>query len=247
MHCENMFKYFCKNVDALPEFCNIWRTHGKTQTTYMRKTTALVCAAALAAGLASSMAQSNVYSLNVVGYYNVPVGANQKVMIANQLNTTNNTIANLIPNGPPNASFFKYNGGFTTYQFDSYSLSWSPDGNATLNPGEGAFYVSPTATTLTFVGEVEQGLLTNSLPIGSKVMRSSIVPQQGLITTQLGLPGEANDSLFTFNGGYTTYQFDSYSLSWSPSEPTINVGQAFFYVKAAGNLSSSWVRNFTVQ
>jgi hypothetical protein len=209
------------------------------------RTKVLLGAVALAATLASSMAQ--VYSLNVVGYYNLPIGANQKVMIANQLNTTNNTIASLIPSGPPFANFYKYSGTFATYQFDDVTLAWLPDGNATLNPGEGGFYVSPVATTLTFVGEVLQGSLTNTLPIGQKVMRSSIVPQQGLVSTDLGLPGEAFDNLYTYAGTYTTYQFDDVTLAWLPSEPTINVGQSFFYVKATGGTKSAWVRNFTVQ
>ena len=211
------------------------------------RTKTLVCAAVLAAGVATTMAQSNVYSLNVVGYYNIPLAANQKMMIANQLNTTNNTLAALIPSGPPNANLYKYNGGFSTYQFDEFDLVWKPDGLATLNPGEGAFYVSPTATTLTFVGEVQQGALTVTLPINTKVIRASIVPQQGLITTDLKLPGEANDNLYTYAGGYTTYQFDEFDLVWKPSQPTINVGQSFFYVKAPTRVSSTWVRNFTVQ
>jgi hypothetical protein len=193
------------------------------------------------------MAQSNVYSLNVVGYYNLPVAAGAKVMIANQLNTTNNTLGSLIPNGPPAANFFKYNGGFSTYQFDDIDLVWLPDGNATLNPGEGGFYISPLATTLTFVGEVLQGSLTSTLPIGQKVIRSSMVPQQGLVTTDLGLPGEPADNIFVYNAGYSTYQFDDIDLVWLPSEPVMNVGQAFFYVKAPTSVSSSWVRNFTVQ
>ena len=114
MQGKNMFKYFYIIIDGLPGFCNIGRTHGKTQTTYMRKTTALACVAIMAAGVASSMAQSNVYSLNVVGYYNLTIGAGQKVMIANQLNTTNNTIGSLII-PQPNDAFFKYNGGFSAY------------------------------------------------------------------------------------------------------------------------------------
>lgn len=212
------------------------------------RTKVLLCAAALAASLASSMAQtSNVYSLNVVGYYNLPVAANTKVMIANQLNTTNNTIASLIPNGPPLANLYKFNGSFTVYKFDDVDLVWTPDGNATMNPGEGAFYISPTATTLTFVGEVMQGSLVNTLPINQKVIRSSMVPQQGLITTDLKLPGEPLDNLYTYSGSYTVYKFDDVDLIWTPSEPTINVGQAFFYIKQTGNTSSSWVRNFTVQ
>lgn len=207
---------------------------------------ALVCAAALAAGLATAAAQ-NVYSLNVVGYYNIPLAANAKVMIANQLNTTNNTLAALIPDGPAGAEFYKYAGGFTGYQFDDLDMEWVPNGNATLSPGEGAFYLSPTATTLTFVGEVLQGNLQNTLPLGTKVVRSSMVPQAGLVTTDLGLPAEAADELYLWSNGYIGYQFDDLDMEWVPNEPSVAVGQAFFYVKAAGNASSTWTRNFTVQ
>jgi len=209
----------------------------------MRTKTLIVAAAALAAGLASTMAQA-VYSQNVVGYVNIPVPANTKVLIANQLNTTNNTIGSLLPNVAPNSQLFKFNNGYTAYGFDELDLVWTPDGNATMNPGEGAFFITPQATTLTFVGEVRQGSLTNTLPTGVKVLRSSIVPQAGLISTTLGLPAEANDQLFTFNGGFTAYGFDELDLVWSPSEPNIAVGQAFFYTKAG--TQNNWVRNFTV-
>jgi len=209
------------------------------------RTKALVCALAFAASIGATVAQ-NVYSLNVVGYYNIPCAAGAKVMIANQLNTTNNTLAALIPTGPPAAQFFKFSGGFSAFVFDDLDMAWLPDGNATLNPGEGAFYQSPVATTLTFVGEVLQGALVNTLPVGTKVMRSSMVPQQGLVSTDLALPGEAADQLFTFSGGYTAYVFDDLDMAWLPNQPTINVGQAFFYIKAPGSVSSAWTRNFTV-
>lgn len=244
--CKNVQKKFKNLLTPDLQFA-ILPSH-TVNTNYIMRTKVLLGAVGLAAGLATSaMAQSNVYSLNVVGYYNIPVAAGQKLMIANQLNTTNNTLGALIPNGPANANFFKYNGGFVGYSYDDLSLAWSPDGNATLNPGEGGFYVSPTATTLTFVGEVLQGSLTNTLPVGSKVMRSSIVPQQGLVSTDLGLPGEDNDNLFTYSGGYTGYSYDGLGAAWGPTEPTISVGQAFFYVKAPGGTQSKWIRNFTVQ
>jgi len=212
----------------------------------MRTIKALVCAAALVAGLATAVAQ-NVYSLNVVGYYNIPVAAGQKVMIANQLNTTNNTLAALIPDGPAAATFWKYAGGFAAYVFDDLDMAWTPDGNATLNPGEGGFFLSPTATTLTFVGEVLQGNLQNTLPAGTKVVRSSMVPQAGLISTELGLPGEAADTLWIYSGGYSAYIFDDLDMAWTPFEPTVNVGQSFFYLKNSGNVNTAWTRNFTVQ
>jgi len=213
----------------------------------MRTKTLLCLAALTAAGVATSMAQSNVYSLNVVGYVNIPMAANQQVMIANQLNTTNNTIGSLIPNGPPGAQLFKYNGGYTAYAFDDVDLVWLPNGNATLAPGEGCFFKSPVATTLTFVGEVIQGSTTNILPINLQAMRSSIVPQQGKITTDLLLPGEAGDQLFRYAGGFSAFAFDDVDLVWLPSEPTINVGEAFFYKKASTSTNSKWIRNFTVQ
>jgi len=193
------------------------------------------------------MAQSNVYSLNVVGYINIPVAANQNYLIANQLNTTNNTLGSLIPNGPPGAIFQKFSGGFSAFVFDDVDLVWTPNGNATINPGEGGYYKSPSATTLTFVGEVLQGSLTNTLPIGLYAIRSSIVPQQGKITTDLGLPGEPGDIAQFFSGGFSAYVFDDVDLVWTPNEPTANVGASFFYKKAPTATQSRWIRNFTVQ
>jgi len=213
----------------------------------MRTKTLLCLAALTAAGVATSMAQSNVYSLNVVGYVNLPVAANQQVLIGNQLNTTNNTIGSLIPNGPPGAQLYKYNGGYTTYTFDDVDLVWTPNAAATLNPGEGCFFKTPVATTLTFVGEVLQGSRTNTLPINLLAVLSSIVPQQGKITTDLGAPGEAGDQLYRYAGGFATFTFDDVDLVWTPTEPTINVGEAFFYKKASTATNSKWIRNFTVQ
>jgi hypothetical protein len=211
------------------------------------RTKALLCAAALAAGAVTSMAQSNVYSLNVVGYYNVTVPANQYVLLANQLNTSNNVLSSVIPNPPPGSIFQKFNGGYTAYAFDDVDLAWTPNGNASLAPGEGGFFKSPQATTLTFVGEVPQGSLTNTLPAGVYAIRASVVPQAGLVTTALGLPAEAGDILQRFNAGYTAYAFDDVDLAWTPSQPSVNVGEAFFYKKAANGTATQWVRNFTVQ
>jgi hypothetical protein len=211
----------------------------------MRTKTLYIAAAALAVSVASSMAQA-VHSQNVVGYVNIPAPANQYILMANQLNTTNNTIGSLLPSVPAGTILQKFSGGYTAYVFDEFDLSWTPDANGTLNPGEGAFFRSPSATTLTFVGEVRQGNLTNTLPIGAYAIRASIVPQAGPVSTTLGLPGEAGDILQTFSGGYTAYVFDEFDLSWTPSEPNISVGQAFFYRKANASTQGNWVRNFTV-
>src|SRR6185369_17551314 len=76
-------------------------------TKHEMRTKLLAAAAILAAGIASSMAQSNVYSLNVVGYVNRTfVGGGLFSLTANPLNTTNNTLGGVfglpgtgVPNG----------------------------------------------------------------------------------------------------------------------------------------------------
>ena len=208
------------------------------------RTKVLLCAAALAASLASSSAQ--VYSLNVVGYYNVTVPAGGFFMIANQLNTTNNTLRGLLPARPDGSQFFKYAGGYAAAASDG--VDWDTD--FTLNPGEGGFYKDVTGgsgQTLTFVGEVLQGPLTNTLPVGNSI-RSSIVPQEGKLTADLGVPGEDGDQVFVYNNGYAAFANDG--VDWDNpggGGPTIKVGQGFFYKKVTGGTATSWVRNFTVQ
>jgi hypothetical protein len=220
------------------------------------RTKVLLCAVALAASLATSMAQSNVYSLNVVGYYNITVGAHQKIIIANQLNTTNNTIGALLPGGMVNNNdlLFKYAlGSFVPYQYSTDDGQWDPAADATLNVGESAFFINnQTFTeTLTFVGEVMQGSLTNTLPINTKVFRSSLVPQQGLVSTDLKVPYDNNDLLYKYDPvtHYVPFQYSTDDGQWDPFEPTINVGEGFFYLKAAtaNPANQNWVRNFTVQ
>lgn len=214
------------------------------------RTKALLGAAILAAGLASSMAQ-NVYSLNVVGYYNVTVPAGKFALIANQLTGTNMTLNALIPNPPPNSTVFKYTtgAGFNqVYTFDEFDLVWKPDGNLVMQPGEGYFFQNGNTAapyTLTFVGEVTQGNTTNNIPTGYSI-KSSIVPQAGDLTT-MGLVGAPNDTVYRYTPGqgYTpagVYTFDEFDLVWKPSNPQINVGEAFFF----SGTGKSWTRNFTV-
>jgi hypothetical protein len=224
------------------------------------RTKVLLGLAAIAASALTSMAQSNVYSLNVVGYYNVNIGVGStgKRMIANQLNTTNNTIGSVLASVPEGSQFFKFNGGFTAYAYgpdDNGFDNWAPDGLATLNPGEGGFFQSPVVTTVTFVGEVLQGSLTNTIPStppgnAHKVIRSSMVPQSAGITSVLGLAADEGDQLYTFAGGYTAFAYgpdDNGFDNWAPSEPAPAVGEAFFYLKVNGGPTTLWVRNFTVQ
>lgn len=200
----------------------------------------------MAAGVTCVAQGQNVYSANVVGYINVPVPANQYVLLANQLQATNNTIGTVLAGVPDGSQFQKFSGSYAAYVYDELVPGWTPDGNATLNPGEGGFFKSPVATTLTFVGEVLQGSLTNTLPAGSYVIRSSMVPQAATPTV-LAIPADDGDTLQTYSAGYSAFVYDELLPGWTPSEPTIGLGSAFFYKKASTGTKTSWVRNFTVQ
>jgi len=204
----------------------------------MRTKTLLLAAVVVAAGISASQAQ--VYSVNAVGYVNknIPVGF---TMIANPLNTTNNTIGNLLPSVPNFSNFLRWNGtGFDTATF--IFGSWDQP-QYTLNPGEGGFINTDTAFTITWVGDVMQGNLSNSIPAGFSV-KASQVPQTGGVSSVLGLNSLGIfDNLLKWNGnGYDTYTVLP-GGSWDPSEPVINVGEAFF-INAGG--STSWNRSFSV-
>jgi len=73
--------------------CQSGFAHGKKRTTntLKMKKTLLIAAAALAAGVISSQAQSSVYSQNIVGYENLPVPHNGFNQIANQLDIGDGT------------------------------------------------------------------------------------------------------------------------------------------------------------
>jgi hypothetical protein len=211
---------------------------------------ALLCAAALAAGAITSMAQSNVYSLNVVGYVNTSIvgsGSGDFQMIANPLNTTNNTIGALIPTAPDFTALFKWTGtAFATATF--FAGSWDHP-EYTLAPGEGAITQSTSPWTNTFVGEVLQSVggapLANAYPAGLSI-RASMVPQQGTLT-QLGLPGtQLTDFDAVFEWNTTTKKYDTFTWfagAWD-TEPSLAVGQSMWLQVAA---AGTWNRVFTVQ
>jgi len=209
----------------------------------------------MAAGAVTAMAQSNVYSLNVVGYVNktLPAGL---TLIANPLNTTNNTIGGLFGGAggvlPEGTQVYLWNGaGYAIGTRDDLGAAgWSPDGyeNQDLSPGKGAFVKNSTANplTVTFVGEVMQGSLTNHVGTGYQLLASK-VPQAGQVDTVLGFPVVDGDQVYQWKGtAYATFTADSLNdpAPWGPAVPNIDVAEGFFSRKAA---ATDWVRNFTVQ
>lgn len=212
----------------------------------MRTKTLLLTVALVAAGAASSMAQ--VYSQNAVGYINLSIPSGFS-MISNQLKpgNANYSLASLIPTPPPGTVFYKFAnvGGYSQSVFDDLDLAWT-NPNMTVDLGGGGFILSPSAFTLTLVGDVPQGSLSTPTPLGFSVV-SSQVPQAGQIQASLGFTPNPGDVVYRFSNisGYSQSVFDDLDLVWLPSEPSVSVGEAFFVLKAPGP-STAWTRAFSV-
>jgi len=195
---------------------------------------ALLCAAALAAGAATSMAQSNVYSLNIVGYVNVVI-TNGFNLIANPLDNGTNDLNSLFPNAGFGDAVYAYNNQTKAFSSSTYLGSWSP--NLVSAPGGGLFYQAGGVSTNTFVGNVMTGNLTNKVYNGFNIV-SSQVPQSATLET-LNYPAGFGDSAFFFRGG--TYVSSSFLGTWSP-DLSPAVGEAFWVQTGA---DVNWTRTFT--
>jgi hypothetical protein len=221
----------------------------------MRTKTLLLTAALAAAGIATSKAQ--VYSVNAVGYVNTALSPKFN-LVSNPLDNKNGNVIkdlfkNITPSIPNGLIVYKFvNGAYKFAKYDDLALDFSGEA-ATLsaNPGEGVFVNVPGTTTLTvtFVGEVPQGILSTPLPKGFSIV-SSQVPQAGDATT-LGLKAVAQQ-------GDIMYKWDKAGQKYIPSKfddlvgdfipPTtgalsFDVGEAFFYSSVA---AKTWPREFHV-
>jgi hypothetical protein len=225
----------------------------------MRTKALLLAAAFAAAGVSTSVAQ--VYSVNAVGYVNVAAPAGYS-LIANPLNAGagNNTVAklfapaNVSPSLPTNSKVFILDGAtglFKTVTFSPLSQSWSPAGpdgaDAVIDPGNGVFFQNAGANpiTITFVGEVMQGNLSNPLPLGFSI-KANQVPQK-VKPDAVGFPGTPNDKIFRYipaTGIYNTFTFSPLSQAWNPALPEIEVGEAFYVQRVTS--AGTWNRTFSV-
>jgi hypothetical protein len=220
----------------------------------MRTKTLLAAAAMLAAGLASSLAQSNVYSLNVVGYVNKTIiGGSKYSAVANPLTTSSNTLGGLLTGTLPTGSqVLKFNTGtadYDIYNRVAFGNGWSPASGATtsMNPGEGVliFVTAAGNVTNTFVGEVLQGTLTNPFVTGYQ-QKGNMVPDSGSVTN-LGFVPPNSSQLLKWNPAVQDFDIFNkviFGSGWSPSVPNLEVAESFLLLAPS---PFNWVRNFTVQ
>jgi hypothetical protein len=214
----------------------------------MRTKTLLLTAALAAAGAASAMAQ-NVYSVNAVGYANVALKAGFN-MIGNPFKVADNTLEALIPTAPDQTAVYPYDNGSYSGPFTYFGPPdsvWFPSGGV-ITFGHGAFIQTPSAFTITFVGEVEQGSpIHNTFQAGFTMMTSKVPQQADIVALGLAAPPDQT-AVYTYDadsgyGGPWTY-FGPPDNIWFPGDiPTLNIGQAIWVNSPT---AGDWTRTFSV-
>ncbi len=190
----------------------------------------------------------------VIGFVIVTLGPQSTNLIANQFYQVNddnypqNTALGLVefleynslPYPPDQTEIMKWNGqGFESYTFILEQETWSPNGDATLLPGEAAFFINPSSSSFTvpFAGLVLQGVSSNAIVAGTNYV-SSIVPAAGRITSDLNYIPHNGDAVQLWTG--SSFSSYTYSGGWSPSEPVVGVGQGFVLVASQ---RTNWLEN----
>jgi len=210
--------------------------------------------AAIAASAISAMAQSNVYSLNIVGYATVPVPAGYSIL-ANPLSTGTNGANEIMPIIDGELILTWTGTKFTQVGFDSGNGGWvaadgvTPASPPSLPPGQGFFFFNPltTASNFTFVGQVVPGpSSTNTINlapgyslVGSALPATLTTAQGGITNTPISLPAIDGMLVLTWDASKQKYVQTGYDLGnggWVAADgvtasvvPGYTIGQGFFY------------------
>jgi hypothetical protein len=210
------------------------------------RTKALLSVAAIAASAISAMAQSNVYSLNIVGYATVSLPAGYS-LLANPLSAGATNGAGELGLLIPSEQILTWNGsGFNYASYDPAFGGWIDANFAAsvppqLPPGKGFFFFNPAAATnITFVGQVVPGpSSTNSIPLpaGYSLVGSALPANvTNISSAPVSLPLIASMQVLTWSG--SAYVYSSYDPAFggwidqnfaAKTAPTYSIGQGFFF------------------
>jgi hypothetical protein len=226
----------------------------------MRTKTVLLSALLAGIGSVSVMAQTNVYSLNAVGYINETLYPGFNIISCPLICTdpsgaVDNTITNILPNTNGQFKTWKIYGWNGAYITDiGNSATWAGT-TQSLNPGQAVWIQNPSNSpvTVTFVGTVPTGPITNVINPGFNLI-SSAVPASGDIVTNtimdFGTNAFKTDKVYTYNPvttNYTTYIAGANGL-WPGGHPQLpTVGGGFWYENnTSTGTTNYWVENYSV-
>lgn len=114
-----------------------------------------------------------------------------------------------------------------------------------LQPGDGVILFNPADKpfTITFTGQILQGILGNRIPAGWSI-RSCMAPINGGMTTKAGLQLSAGDRLiFLEDGQFKEFAYGA-NGGWLPSEPQNSTSKAFLIF---ANKARTWEIPFMIR
>ena len=168
-------------------------------------------------------------------------------IVANPLNNGGNKISDVFGANPGSLTVYTFgDAGFAINSYDADFEEWD-DGDAVVAPGEGFFVLNSgdAASTVTVVGEVPQGDLSNALPQGFSI-RSSQVPQEGKLDVDLGFPTDEAVTVYQFGAaGYTISAYDADFEEWDTDDaqgPVVGVAEGFWVLRES---ATNWTRSFS--
>lgn len=204
---------------------------------------------ALAAGFCVSTTAQNVYSGNIVGYYNKPLFAGDN-LIANQLSNSDDTLNTLFPAGIAEGStFMKWNPVTLDFQpasVFSEQTGWSI--NYSLTYGEGGLFHTPMTFINTFVGGVWPWFEADDSPFSPPLVSgeglfllSCVVPLNSAAFDQVvgrsPMEGEWVTRLNASAQEWSTTTFRN--EVWDNGEPLLGLGESAFFSLGPAGLTPS--------
>jgi hypothetical protein len=240
----------------------------------MRTKTLALSAVLGALGTASLVAQTNVYSLNAVGYINVtmppgfsiitcPLICGTDPTATGSQNPTNtlNVVLNNASGQYSGASVYPFINGHGYSPIvetgNPFGSGWTGGGaDVNILPGQAVFFYNPNGhgganMTATFVGTVPQGVLTNTLVAGYNLV-GSIVPTSGdLVSNPITAfsVAQSGDYVYFYDSAHQTFaaSVPTYEFgAWSSDPTTTNVAEGFFYYNANAAGTENWVETFSI-
>jgi PEP-CTERM motif len=196
---------------------------------------------ACVAGLVAFRTQGQVYSQNIVGYYNLTLEAGDNY-IANQFdNGSGNTLDTIFQTGvvPEGTTFTEWNPttqqDLPTSTYDT-TTGWSIDYQLTL--GEGGLLVSPVTFNNYFTGSVWPGIDIPNEPFVPPVvtgtgslMLSCVIPMvDATFYDVVGRDPQNSESVTMLDGATQTYTTTTFENgAWDNGDPSLNVGESAMF------------------
>jgi len=181
-------------------------------------------------------------SINAVGFYkkSIPTGIS---LVSNPFERVDNRVGSVFSGMPNSSSVQKFDDNTQSYRTDWFILGRWQDPQMTVDGGEAVYINVPSATTIKFSGYLRQGSLKTRVPAVNAI-RGSQTPVSGGVDLALGLVFESGDHIFKWNNATGTTVTYTYSNgSWSPTTPTIELGEGFWTSKATASL---WRQSLSV-